>query len=184
MRDLAVMVADGGECVSDLGGLRDQQALFGAVASDSTAFRVIEKIAAEPALLGCAAPRARRRARALLGAARRSRAPDDRRGRDADHRALGEGGCGGELQGRLWLSPAAAPRRMRRARRSAASCGPATPARTPPPTTSRCSTWRSSRSPQAHIEDDRDPGALGLRRRHARACRLLPRGADALLGRL
>ncbi|MGH2850366.1 MAG: IS1380 family transposase [Solirubrobacteraceae bacterium] len=43
--DLAVMLADGGECVSDLGGLRDQQALFGPVASDSTAFRVIDKIA-------------------------------------------------------------------------------------------------------------------------------------------
>src|SRR5271165_3949376 len=37
--DLAVVLADGGECVSDLGGLRDQEALFGLVASDSTAFR-------------------------------------------------------------------------------------------------------------------------------------------------
>jgi Transposase DDE domain group 1 len=51
IRDLAVMLADGGECVSDLGALRDQQALFGAVASDSTAFRVIDRIASEPGLL-------------------------------------------------------------------------------------------------------------------------------------
>ena len=51
VRDLAVMLADGGECVSDLGGLRDQLALFGEVASDSTAYRVIEAIAADPALL-------------------------------------------------------------------------------------------------------------------------------------
>jgi hypothetical protein len=51
IRDLAVMLADGGECVSDLGGQRDQEALFGAVASDSTAFRVIDRIAAEPELL-------------------------------------------------------------------------------------------------------------------------------------
>jgi len=29
IRDLAVMLADGGECVSDLGGVRDQQPLFG-----------------------------------------------------------------------------------------------------------------------------------------------------------
>lgn len=51
IRDLAVMVADGGECVADLGGLRDQEELFGSVASDSTAFRTIEKIASEPGLL-------------------------------------------------------------------------------------------------------------------------------------
>jgi Transposase DDE domain group 1 len=34
IRDLAVMLADGGECVADLGGVRDQAALFGPVASD------------------------------------------------------------------------------------------------------------------------------------------------------
>jgi hypothetical protein len=51
IRDLAVMLADGGECVSDLGVVRDQQALFGSVASDSTAFRVIDRIASEPGLL-------------------------------------------------------------------------------------------------------------------------------------
>ena len=51
IRDLAVMLADGGECVSDLAAVRDQQALFGAVASDSTAFRVIDRIATEPRLL-------------------------------------------------------------------------------------------------------------------------------------
>jgi Transposase DDE domain group 1 len=51
IRDLAVMLADGGECVSDLGAVRDQQALFGSVASDSTAFRVLDRIAAEPELL-------------------------------------------------------------------------------------------------------------------------------------
>ena len=54
IRDLAVMLADGGECVSDLGAVRDQQALFGAVASDSTAFRVIDRIASEPAAGGAA----------------------------------------------------------------------------------------------------------------------------------
>src|SRR5829696_5161467 len=36
--DLAVMLADGGECVADLGAVRDQQALFEPVASDLTAF--------------------------------------------------------------------------------------------------------------------------------------------------
>ena len=51
IRDLAVMLADGGECVADLGAMRDQQALFGPVASDSTAFRVIERVASDPALV-------------------------------------------------------------------------------------------------------------------------------------
>jgi hypothetical protein len=45
------MLADGGECVSDLGGQRDQEGLFGLVASDSTAFRVIDRIASEPGSL-------------------------------------------------------------------------------------------------------------------------------------
>jgi hypothetical protein len=48
VRDLAVMLADGGECVSDLAAVRDQEALFGPVASDSTAFRMIERIASTP----------------------------------------------------------------------------------------------------------------------------------------
>jgi hypothetical protein len=47
IRDLAVMLADGGECVADLGAVRDQQALFGEVASDSTAFRVVGRVASE-----------------------------------------------------------------------------------------------------------------------------------------
>jgi hypothetical protein len=51
VRDLAVMLADGGDCLSDLRAVRDQEPLFGAVASDATAFRVIDQIAADPALL-------------------------------------------------------------------------------------------------------------------------------------
>src|SRR5579871_1303298 len=45
VRDLAVMLADGGECVADLGAVRDQEPLFGTVASDSTAFRTVDRIA-------------------------------------------------------------------------------------------------------------------------------------------
>src|ERR671935_932140 len=48
IRDLAAILADGGECVSDLGAVRDQQALFGPVASDSTAFRGVDRVAADP----------------------------------------------------------------------------------------------------------------------------------------
>ena len=40
VRDLCMMLADGGDCLSDLGALRDQEDLFGRVASHASAFRV------------------------------------------------------------------------------------------------------------------------------------------------
>ena len=70
IRDLAVTLADGGECVSDLGAVRDQEALFGPVASDSTAFRVIDRVVSERRLgeLRAAHARARERFWDLHGA--------------------------------------------------------------------------------------------------------------------
>lgn len=60
--DLAVTLADGGECVSDLKVLSDQPALFGKVASQPTAWRVLDAIDEE--LLGALqAARATSRAR-------------------------------------------------------------------------------------------------------------------------
>jgi hypothetical protein len=117
VRDLAVMLADGGECISDLGGLRDQLALFGDVASDSTAYRVIEAIAADLALLeGLRAAHAKSRAHAWeLGV--RPRAGDDRARRDARWSALREGRRGGEVQGRVRLPSAAGV--LRRVKRGA-----------------------------------------------------------------
>ena len=69
VRDLAVMLADGGDCLSDLRAVRDQQPLFGQVASDATAFRVIDRIAGDP---GCssAARGSRAGARERLGGRR------------------------------------------------------------------------------------------------------------------
>src|SRR3954447_20659273 len=64
IRDLAVMLADGGDCLSDLRAVRDQQPLFGPVASDTTAFRLIDRIAGDPgALEALREARARARAR-------------------------------------------------------------------------------------------------------------------------
>src|SRR3954463_5528961 len=42
--DLAVMLADGGEAIADLAVLRDQPALFGPVASDPTAWRLVSQL--------------------------------------------------------------------------------------------------------------------------------------------
>jgi hypothetical protein len=62
VRDLAVMLADGGDCLADLRAVRDQQPLFGEVASDSTAFRVVDRIARDAELLaGLRAARAKAR---------------------------------------------------------------------------------------------------------------------------
>jgi Transposase DDE domain group 1 len=63
VRDLGVMLADGGDCLSDLRAVRDQQPLFGPVASDTTAFRLIDRIAGDAAALeALRAARARARA--------------------------------------------------------------------------------------------------------------------------
>jgi hypothetical protein len=44
VRDISVMLADGGDALTDLGALRDQPTLFGEVASGSTAYRAVERL--------------------------------------------------------------------------------------------------------------------------------------------
>src|SRR5829696_3631588 len=64
--DLAAMLADGGDCLSDLAALRDQPGLFGPVASTPTAWRIIERLAqgGERGLAGLRLARAQARRRA------------------------------------------------------------------------------------------------------------------------
>jgi hypothetical protein len=65
LRDLAVLLADGGDCLSDLAALRDQPELFGPVACTPTAWRVIERAAQDAdGLARLRAARAHARARA------------------------------------------------------------------------------------------------------------------------
>ena len=74
VRDLAVMLADGGDCLADVGALGDQAVLFGDVASTATAFRVIDQIASDPdglEWLRAAHARARARVWKLTGAPER-----------------------------------------------------------------------------------------------------------------
>jgi hypothetical protein len=61
--DVALTLADGGDCLSDLAVLRDQPSLFGPVASTPTASRVIDSVDAER-LVAIRAARAQARARA------------------------------------------------------------------------------------------------------------------------
>ena len=70
LRDLAVVLADGGDCLSDLAALRDQPELFGPVASTPTAWRVVERLAQDPdGLARLRAARAHARARAWVAGA-------------------------------------------------------------------------------------------------------------------
>jgi hypothetical protein len=69
--DLAVMLADGGRCISDLAALAGQASLFGEIASVSTGRRVLLSVGAAE-LDGIRAARARGRARAWVAGA----APD------------------------------------------------------------------------------------------------------------
>ncbi len=60
LADLAVMIADGGEVISDIATLSDQPTLFGPVASDSTCWRVLDAVGtADLAALAAARARAR-----------------------------------------------------------------------------------------------------------------------------
>src|SRR5215207_4281091 len=55
--DVAVAVADGAECISDIAVLADQPGLFGSAASDSTVWRLLDQLG-EPELAAVAAARA------------------------------------------------------------------------------------------------------------------------------
>ena len=69
LRDVAVMLADGGDCVTDIDAYRGQERLFGARASETTTHRVLKSI--DEQLLGrIRAARAAARARAWDAGAR------------------------------------------------------------------------------------------------------------------
>jgi hypothetical protein len=85
LTDVAVMLADGGEAISDLAVLRDQQAVFGDVASTPTVWRLLDSID-EEVLADLQTARARARERAWLMRTEAGRAlPASRAGgRDID----------------------------------------------------------------------------------------------------
>jgi Transposase DDE domain group 1 len=69
LRDVAVMLADGGDCVTDLAAFDGQQRLFGARTSETTTHRVLKAID-EALLARIRAARARARARVWDAGAR------------------------------------------------------------------------------------------------------------------
>jgi len=63
--DLAVTLAEGGDCLADIAVLRAKPGLFGPVASDPTVSRPVDRLAADPAAALRAIHTARARARAV-----------------------------------------------------------------------------------------------------------------------
>ena len=102
LRDVAVMLADGGDCVTDLDALRGQELLFGPVASETTTHRTLKAVDAA-VLAGVRSARAGARE----GVGRGSPPGHDhpRYRRDLADRALREGPGHGELQARVRVSP-------------------------------------------------------------------------------
>lgn len=68
LADLAVVIADGGDALAHLATLRDQDKLFGCVASDATAWRAVNRVD-EPHLARLQAVRAQARQRAWAAGA-------------------------------------------------------------------------------------------------------------------
>jgi len=137
------MLADGGDCVADLGVLRDQPQLFGAVASGPTAWRAVQLVD-EHVLDGLRDARARVRARAWAAGARPERVVLDFDSHLITSHSEKEGAAPTWKRGFaftrccvIWMRPA---------RHWPGCCGRATPARTPPPPiTSGCSSIRCAR---------------------------------------
>ena len=147
VRDLAVMLADGGDALCDLRALRDQPALFGAVASNATAWRVIDRIAEVGALDALRAARAAARARFFALGAR----PAGPLIIDLDATLVtahsDKDGTAGTYKGGFGFHPLLAYLDCPRTRRAGcpwpAGCGRATRAPTLRPTTSSCFPTRS-----------------------------------------
>ena len=152
LRDLAICLVDGGDCVSDLGALRDQPDLFGRVASNATAWRAIERACGRLDELRRARAKARERGR-----------PERRRRRSCSTSTLTSSPPTPTKRapprpGRAGMASIRSPAiSMRPRRHSPASCARVARAQTTRPTTSRCSASRSSRSPQSTSPSDARP---------------------------
>jgi Transposase DDE domain group 1 len=134
LQDLAVMLADGGDCLAHLRVLRDQPDLFGRVASGPTAWRVIDSIGLEQ-LEGLRQARARARKRAWVQGAKPAAIVLDIDATLVTAHSEKEEAAGNFKGGRLRLPPPVVlPGRQRPCSRRHGS-GRATRAPTPPSTT-------------------------------------------------
>jgi Transposase DDE domain group 1 len=123
--DVAVMLADGGEAIADLAVLRNQPGLFGRVASDPTAWRVLDGIDDDALKRGTRGVgtgagdrlgpgRGDRPLAVLDGGRARERGSGARHGRHHSHLPLRQGEVGQNVEEELRLPPSTVlPRRDR-----------------------------------------------------------------------
>ena len=145
VRNLAVMLACGGDSVSDMAVLGGQERLFGGVASQATPRRAVAWVAEDAVRLeSLRAARAKARSRAWKLGARPERIVIDidatlTSAYSQKERLRGTSSTGSVItrSARIWMALA---------RRSARSCARGTPARTLVLTRSRSSSWRSGSS--------------------------------------
>ena len=140
--DLAVMLADGGRCISDLAALAGQASLFGEIASVSTARRVLLSVG-EAELAGIRAAERAARARAWVAGAAPDRVILDFDATPVESHSEKERAAGHYKGGfgltRCWSRAVV--------RCLPGSCARGTLARTTLPITSKCSSWRSRSYP-------------------------------------
>jgi hypothetical protein len=127
------MLADGGDCLSDLAALRDQPELFGQVASTATAWWVIERVATDrDGLARLPATRARSRAWAAGAHPELELLVVDADATLVTAHSDAKQGPAGTYQAQLRVPPAAGrpgPRGWPRVSHWPACCGRATPPR-------------------------------------------------------
>ena len=189
LRDLAVMLADGGDCLADLGAQRDQADLFGDVASDATAFRVIDSVD-ERCLERLRAAVALARARAWkLGARPQRREGAEQAERtviDIDATLIGAHSEKEGAQGTFKKGFGHHPLLCYLDGSGEAPAGILREGKAGSNTAADHIAVLDLALEQLDEQalEGRDPGARRRCRLNARSDRLLPRGSDALLGRL
>ena len=160
-----------------MGAVREQDALFGAVASDSTAFRMVDRIASTPGLLDAlraAHARARERFWELHGAPERLTIDVDATLITAHSE---KESAAGNYKGGYGFHPLRRLRAMRPGRRSAMLLRPGNAGSNTAADHMTVIDRALAQIPAEHDRDDRDPGPRRLGRRDARTRRSLPRGA-------
>ncbi len=102
LAQVAVMLAGGGQCVSDMGALRDQAGLFGDVASEPTIWRALNEIDDEM-LVALRNGRAQARARSWASGDAPEEVILDVDSSLVEMHSENKGVRGEPLQGRLWI---------------------------------------------------------------------------------
>lgn len=163
LTDVAVMIADGGQCISDIATLADQPAVFGAVASDSTCWRVLDAVT-DTDLVAIDAARSAAR-EVAVGAARRDHR-DHAAGFDGGRAAIA--GCTCDAEAESWCARFGPIVVSRVQADTALATGPVGPAverchRLPTPKPTELKPFCAAQGRQLSGDDDKFEGQAGVK---------------------